>query len=420
MKYVNPSVLDGSSAAPPSKSLTQRAAAAAFLSPHTTEIVNVSSCDDATAAFRVIEEMGAEVDRSGSESAEKRILVRGGSTPRRGRVQCGEAGLCLRMFAPILSLFEGPIVLEAAGSLRNRPVDMIEKPLSDLGGRGETRGGLPPVTVWGLLRGGRTEVDGSVSSQFLSGLLLALPRAAQSSEVAVRNLKSRSYVEMTLGLIRAFGGVVENAPDLSSFRIPGSQVYRGGMFRIEGDWSGAAALLTAGALSGRVEVTGLDPDSRQPDRAVLSALEAAGAKVGVSKNRISCERADLRPFDFDAGECPDLFPALAALAARCAGTSVISGIERLRHKESARDHVIREEFSKIGVEIEISGSVVQIRGGRIRGGRADARGDHRIAMALALAGLASETGVGISGTDSVAKSYPEFFEDLRRLGGRIS
>ncbi|MCX6565052.1 MAG: 3-phosphoshikimate 1-carboxyvinyltransferase [Candidatus Aminicenantes bacterium] len=420
MKYVNPSVLNGALAAPPSKSLTQRAAAAAFLSPGTTEIINASSCADAMAAFRLIEEMGAEVDRSGAESAEKRIRIHGGSAARRRRVQCGEAGLCLRMFTPILSLFEGPVTLEASGSLLNRPMGMMEKPLSDLGGRVETREGRPPVTVWGPIRGGRTEVDGSVSSQFLSGLLLALPRAEQPSEVAVRNLKSRSYVEMTLGVIRAFGGVVENASDLSSFRVPGGQVYRAGTFRVEGDWSGAAALLAAAALSGRVEVSGLDPDSLQPDRAVLSALEAAGARVGVSKNRISCERADLRPFEFDVGECPDLFPTLAALAARCAGTSVIRGIERLRHKESARDHVVREEFSKIGVEVEISGGAVRIRGGRIRGGRADAHGDHRIAMTLALAGLASETGVGISGTDCVVKSYPEFFKDLRRLGGRIS
>jgi 3-phosphoshikimate 1-carboxyvinyltransferase len=420
MKYVNPSVLDGTSAAPPSKSLTQRAAAAAFLSPQTTEIVNASACDDAIAAFRLIEEMGAEVDRSGAESAEKRILVRGGSAARRGRVQCGDAGLCLRMFTPILALFDGPITLEASGSLLRRPVDMIEKPLSDLGGRGKTRGGFPPVTVRGPIRGGRTEVDGSVSSQFLSGLLLALPRAEQPSEVTVKNLKSRSYVELTLGVIRAFGGVVESAPDMSSFRISGRQVYRASEFRIEGDWSGAAALLTAGALSGRVEVTGLDPDSRQPDRAILSALEAAGARIDISKNRISCEKADLRPFAFDVGECPDLFPVLAVLAAQSAGTSFIRGIERLRHKESARDRVVREEFAKIGVAVEISGGAVRIRGGRIRGGRADAHGDHRIAMALALAGLASETGVGISGTDCVAKSYPEFFNDLRRLGGRIS
>lgn len=420
MRYVNPSTLDGTIAVPPSKSLMQRATAAAFLSPQTTEIVNASSCDDARHALRLIEDLGAEVRRAGPDLSGDRVLIRGGAAPERGRVQCGESGLCLRMFTPILSLFKGPIVLEAQGSLVRRPVDMMERPLADLGAPCETNGGRPPVTVRGPLRGGRAEVDGSVSSQFLSGLLLALPLAGERSEIVVKNLRSRSYLEMTLAVIRAFGGVVERSPDLSAFRIPGRQAYRAREFRVEGDWSGAAVLLTAGALAGRVEISGLSPDSLQPDRAVLQALEAAGAKIRVSEERILAERADLRPFSFDIGECPDLFPPLAALAARCEGTSTIRGIERLLHKESARDSAIREEFSKIGVRVDISDGAARIRGGPIRGGQAESHGDHRIAMALALAGLVSESGVGISGSSCVAKSYPDFFEDLGRLGGRIT
>ena len=143
MKSIKSSRLDGTVAAPPSKSLTQRAAAVAFLSPGTTEILNASLCDDAKNAFRLIEEMGAVVDYSGADSAEKRILVRGGSASMTGRVRCGESGLCLRMFIPILALYDGPIVLEAEGSLQLRPVDMIEKPLSDLGASGHTRDGRP-------------------------------------------------------------------------------------------------------------------------------------------------------------------------------------------------------------------------------------------------------------------------------------
>ncbi|MHB8056115.1 MAG: 3-phosphoshikimate 1-carboxyvinyltransferase [Candidatus Aminicenantales bacterium] len=420
MKYVKPSHLDGTVVAPSSKSLTQRAAAAAFLSPGRTEILNASHCDDAKHAFRLIEDMGATVDEEGAEKAEKMVLVRGGSAPRTGRVRCGESGLCLRMFTPILALFNSPIVLEAEGSLLFRPVDMIEKPLGDLGARGQTRDGRPPVTVSGPMRGGRADVDGSVSSQFLSGLLLALPLARQDSLLSVKNLKSRAYVELTLGVIRAFGGVVESAADLSSFRIPCQQTYRTDRFRVEGDWSAAAALLAAGAVAGRVEVTGLEPDSRQPDRAILRALEAAGAKVSVSSNGIVCEKAVLRPFEFDVGECPDLFPVLAALAACCGGTSVLRGTDRLRHKESARDRVVQEEFSKIGIDVELAGGAALIRGGRIRGGWADSRGDHRIVMALAAAGFVSETGVGITEPDCVSKSYPGFFEDLAHLGGRVS
>jgi len=420
MRYVTSSRLDGAVAAPPSKSLTQRAAAAAFLSPAPTAILNASTCDDARHAFRLISDMGAEVDDSGSTGAEKRIVVRGGSVPRADRVDCGESGLCLRMFAPVLALFDGPITLDAEGSLRLRPADMIERPLSDLGARARTTGGRPPITVSGPLRGGRAEVDGSVSSQFLSGLLLALPMAGKDSELSVRNLKSRAYVEMTLDVVEAFGGVIDRTPDLSAFRLPGRQAYRADAFRVEGDWSAAAAILVAGAVVGRVEVTGLSPDSRQPDRAILRALEAAGADVRVSQDGVGCKRSDLRPFEFDVGECPDLFPVLAALAACCEGTSILRGTERLRHKESARDRVVQEEFAKIGIDVGRIAGAARIRGGPIRGGLADSRGDHRIAMALAIAGLASTAGVGIAEPECVSKSYPGFFEDLARMGGRVS
>lgn len=420
MRFVAPSRLDGPAAAPPSKSLTQRAAAAAFLSPGETMIFNPSLCDDAAHVFRLIEDLGAEVDYSCAGGADRRIGVRGGAIPRKDRVSCGESGLGLRMFAPILALFSRPVTLEAEGSLRRRPVDMIEGPLGDLGAKVRTTGGRPPVTVSGPLRGGRAATDGSVSSQFLSGLLLALPLAGKDSEISVRHLKSRAYVELTIGVVRAFGGVLECGPDFAAFRIPGGQTYRPAALRVEGDWSAGAALLVAGALAGRVEVTGLEIDSRQPDRAVLGALEAAGAGVRVLPDRIVCERAALRPFEFDVGECPDLFPALAALAACGEGTSLLRGTERLRYKECARDRAIQEEFAKIGVEVERTEGETRIRGGRIRGGRADSRGDHRLAMSLAAAGLASEEGIGLVGSGCVSKSYPGFFDDLARLGGRIS
>ncbi len=420
MKHVAFSRLEGTAAAPPSKSLTQRAAAAAFLCRGETKILNASLCDDAGHAFRLIADMGATVDYSGAGRGEKRIGVRGGRPSGASRVNCGESGLCLRMFAPVLALFSGPVTLEAEGSLRLRPADMMEKPLVDLGARARTTCGRPPVTVSGTLRGGRTEVDGSVSSQFLSGLLLALPLAERDSEIAVRGLKSRAYVEMTMDVVRAFGGVLESDPELTIFRMAGRQAYQAGAFQVEGDWSAAAALLVAGAVAGRVEVTGLDPRSRQPDRAVLAALESAGAFVQVSPDRVVCQKSVPRPFEFDVGECPDLFPVLAALAACGEGTSLIQGTERLRHKESARDRSVQREFAKIGIDVGLDEGVARIRGGRIRGGRADSRGDHRIAMALAAAGLSSAEGIDIIGPECVSKSYPGFFRDLARLGGKIS
>lgn len=407
---VAPGAVTGRLVAPASKSMMQRAVAVAALAHGTTRILRPTFCDDGLAALRVAEALGAEVGRS-----ESSVTLRGRVREPFGDLDCGESGLCIRMFSPIAALWDRPMRLCASGSLAGRPVDMLEAPLRQLGVAVDSEGGLPPVRLHGPLRGGAVEVDGAVSSQFLTGLLLALPLTPQDSLVRVPRLTSRPYVRMTLQLARAFGVAIEAEDDLATFDIRGGQRYEARDYTVEGDWSSAAFPLVTGALAGRVTVQGLRLGSEQADRAVLEALALAGAEVAVTADEVCCSRRDLRAFDFDATQCPDLFPPLVALAAGCAGITELRGAGRLAHKESDRAAVLRVEFGKLGVRIEVEGDLMRIHGGSVMGGEVEARGDHRIAMAAATAALISRDGVAIHGEACVAKSYPDFFKRLEEL-----
>jgi len=327
------------------------------------------------------------------------------------------------MFTPIAALLSGDTELGAEGSLRRRPVTTIEACLESLGGRATTQAGLPPVLVSGPLQGGRAELDASTSSQFLTGLLIALPCAAGSSELAVSNIVSSGYVDLSLDTMAAFGVGAGASADCSRFSIPGGQAYKARDFEVEGDWSGAAFLLVAAAIAGKLgsvlRLDGLKLDSSQPDRAILEVLSLAGAEVvelpGSPSGSVLVGRRDLSSFSFDATDCPDLFPPLVALASVCQGLSVLTGARRLASKESDRATALKEEFGRLGIKVEVEGDRMLVTGGRPRGGRVDSRGDHRIAMAAAVAGLAASGEVQIEGAECVAKSWPSFFEDLGAL-----
>ncbi|MCE1228779.1 MAG: 3-phosphoshikimate 1-carboxyvinyltransferase [Firmicutes bacterium] len=407
---LGPGRVEGLVEAPPSKSHAQRLVAAALVSEGISRIQGFPWAEDAQAALRVAEALGATVLRDGDA-----VRIGGGLKAPQGPLDCGESGLCLRMFAPIAALLETPVTLTAEGSLRERPVHLLEGPLRALGAQVESREGKPPLKVRGPLRGGEVDVDGSLSSQGLTGLLMALPRASGDSLVNVKTLQSRSYVRLTLNLLRSFGFQIEEEGDLAAFRIPGGQMGRAQEIRVEGDWSGAAFFLVAGALAGTITVTGLDADSVQGDRAVLEALKRCGARVEATDLGVRVIRHELRPFELDATECPDLFPPLVALAAGCEGISTLRGAQRLRHKESDRALTLRETFGQLGVAIDHEGEVLRVHGGTLRGGETHGHGDHRIAMALAVSSLACPQGVTLHGESCVAKSFPSFFPLLRRV-----
>ena len=402
--------LSGVVTPPCSKSYAQRALAAALLAKGETILRNLDFCDDTLSAIRVIETLGAKVERLD----ERTVKVQGGLSPQSNSLNVGESGLATRMFTPIASLCDTPITIEGKGTLLHRPMHMMIEPLRKLGVDVRDGGGKLPVEVCGPIRGGEIEVDGSVSSQFLTGLLMALPLAEEDTTIAVENAVSKPYLDMTIDLASKFGVQISHN-DYNEFYVEGSQTYEPADIVIEGDWSASAMLLVAGAIAGKVTLNNISQLSKQADVAICDALVRAGALVTSEPDSITVEQRDLVGFEFDATQCPDLFPALAALAAAAEGESVIYGVHRLEHKESNRAETIASEYAKLGIEVDLDGDVMRIRGGEIHSAEARSHHDHRIAMSLAISALRSDGEILIHDAECVAKSYPDFFEALESL-----
>lgn len=370
--------IKGKIEAPPSKSMMLRAIAASLLAPGKSEIFNPSTCQDSLVGLSVARSLGARIS-----SEKDGIVISRENEPESRVLDCGESGLALRMFAPVASLWSEKFLLTGTGSLMRRPVFMMEMPFRDLGVSFSSENGFPPVLVKGPLRGGETVVDGSLSSQFLTGLLIALPVLKKDSTIKIVDLKSKPYLHMTTQFLKNLGITVSDQDDREIF-IKGNQRYLPFTYRVEGDWSSAAFLLAAGAVGGEVEVRGLDLKSFQADRKILQALEKSGAEIHATDSWIKVRKRRLEPFAFDCTDCPDLFPPLVSLACQCRGITRIRGAERLRHKESDRAGALMEEFARLGAKIYLDGNVLEIEGSPIKGGEVNAHNDHRIAMALAL------------------------------------
>ena len=411
---VFPSQVNGVVTANSSKSHMQRAIVAGLLARGRTVISNPSFCEDSKAAMNIAVDLGAKV-----EVEKSRVVISGGFDPVGNILNCGESGLGLRMFSAVAALSGKEITLVGQGTLKNRSVTMIEKPLTDLGARVTLTQGKLPVTVRGPLIGGKTIVDGSLSSQFLTGLLMALPLAEKDSELIVNNLKSRFYIDLTIKVLKDFGINVIN-DNYEHFFIQGGQLYKKREYEIEGDWSGSAFLLAAGAISGEVEVENLDIDSSQADRRILDVLEQYGAKIKMKNNIVKVTKSEMKPFIFDATDSPDLFPPLVVLASYAKGKSRIKGVNRLAGKESNRAEVLVEEFLKVGIKIETDGENMIVQGGTVTGGTINSRNDHRIAMAAAVAGVGAGGNINIQGYECISKSYPDFFRDYQKTGGKTN
>ena len=411
-KSVSKGRLHGVVAPPCSKSYAQRALAAALLAKGRSVLRNMDFCNDTLSALNCIQMLGAKVERTDDHT----IVVDGGLNPHSDSLSVGESGLSARLFTPIASLCSEPIVINGEGTLLYRPMDMMVHPLRALGVDVRDGGGRLPIEVCGPMRGGEIDVDGSVSSQFVTGLLLSLPLAEQDTVINVAGAVSKPYLDMTIDTAESFGVAIEHN-DYEQFYIAGGQSYTPTEYNVEGDWSAAAMLLVAGAVAGEVTVKNLSTLSKQADVAICDALVRAGAELTTEDDTVTAAHRELRGFEFDATNCPDLFPALATLAAVAEGESRIVGTRRLEHKESNRAEAIRKEFGKLGIEVDLSESnVMRIVGGAITGGvEVESYGDHRMAMTLAVAALLSDSQVTIRGAECVSKSYPDFFETLEML-----
>ena len=418
---IKPSEIKGTITAPTSKSSMQRACAAALLHDGTTTIHNPGKSNDDLAALDIIQKLGAIV----LENQKERVVINSkGVQPVSAEMNCGESGLSIRMFTPIAALSNQEITINGTGSLLKRPMNFFDEIFPQLDVEVTSNKGMLPIKIKGSLQPKDITIDGSLSSQFLTGLLFAFAKAATKPvTITVINLKSKPYIDLTLQVMQHFGYVVENN-NYESFTIkPINQLTNKPInYTVEGDWSGAAFLLVAGAIAGNITLKGLDVFSTQADRKILEALRDCGCKLSIEENKIECAYPPLgvRGFHFNATDCPDLFPPLVALAAYCNGTTIIEGVSRLAHKESNRGLTLQQEFAKMGVEIILQDDLMMIKGGQgVKGATVHSRHDHRIAMACAVAALKANGETIIEEAEAINKSYPEFYRDLQLLNTNI-
>ncbi|HXB94965.1 MAG TPA: 3-phosphoshikimate 1-carboxyvinyltransferase [Puia sp.] len=410
---IRPSALRGDILAPASKSSMQRACAAALLRAGETVIRHPGHSNDDLSALGMIRALGAEVETLWDGSLRIRSA---GVMPVASEVNIGESGLGLRLFAPIIALSDRAIRVRGEGSLLGRPMDLFDEIFPLLGVRLVSNGGKLPLEIQGPLQPRDIEIDGSLSSQFLTGLLFAYAAAgAKGVSIRVRDLKSKPYIDLTLEVMREFGWKVGNR-DYAEFVFGGEREEGQSAYTVEGDWSGGAFLLVAGALAGPITVRGLDLKSTQADKAIVQALRDCGAVLKQEGDDLMVGPAALKAFRFDATDCPDLFPPLVALASYCPGATVILGVSRLAHKESNRGLTLQEEFGKMGVVVELDRDRMIVHGGGpVKGAAVHSHHDHRIAMACAVAALRADGDVTIEEAEAVGKSYPDFYRDLQTL-----
>ncbi len=412
---VYPSAITGTLAAPASKSQTIRAIAAAMLAEGLSIIHHPSPCDDALAMMEIARQLGSDLNYQNDL-----LEIKGAFRPTSFTFDCGESGLAARlMIALTPALFEDPVTISGKGSLLKRPLGNLCEVLQQMGIFCNSDLGKLPYRLSGKMKAGEVVVDGSESSQFVSGLLMALPLLSGESKLVVQNLKSAPYVLMTLETIQKFGIEIKQiAPE--TYHIGGNQNYNPTEITIEGDWSGAAFMMVAAALAGDLIINNLDIHSKQADRQVIEALSTAGIPVDISDNGITIRQQQPQPFRFDCTHCPDLFPPLAVLAATARGTSTLSGVHRLQNKESNRGLSLQQELAKMGIHIVLDGDNMHIHGAALTRATIDAHNDHRIAMAAATAALVAAAPITISGAGCISKSWPHFFDDLRSVGAKIN
>ena len=425
---VQPGQLSGSVRAIPSKSVAHRLMICATLADKPTILMCEGTSDDIEATARCLGALGANVARTSGSIRVSPISLASPDAAGETVLDCGESGSTLRFLLPVAAALGRPATLIGSGRLPERPLSPLWERLAEHGALLEGNGSVP-VTLGGKLEGGIYLLPGDISSQYVTGLLLAAPLTGQELRVVVTEpVQSRPYIDLTLDAMALFGVRVECAsietpagPALELVCPAGSAYTSPGELAVEGDWSAAAFWLAAGALSSEgVEVVGLNGLSRQGDRAMLALLARTGARVGRSGSSAGARCDRLAASDIDASDFPDLVPPIALVAALSEGTTRITGAERLRLKESDRLESIASALNALGGDVRIADDGLTINGVEtLEGGRVDAANDHRIAMMAAIAAARCETPVTIIGAECVSKSYPAFFDDLASLGAKV-
>jgi 3-phosphoshikimate 1-carboxyvinyltransferase len=412
-----PSSLQGEISIPASKSLCHRAIIAAGLSQGRSSINNIIYSDDITATCKGMKALGVDIqERSNS------LLIDGANFGNNtlNEVDCIESGSTLRFLIPIALLTGKAVTFTGIGRLSSRPLtpyyNIFDKGNISYG----SKEGLP-LTVEGLLSPGDFYIEGNISSQFITGLIFSLPLLKSNSKIIITTeLQSKRYVDLTIDILNKFGVKIENK-NYREFYIKGSQQYKAKDYSVEGDFSQAAFWLVAGILGGAVQCNSLDTASLQGDKIIIDIIKEMGGDITVYKDIVITKTSSTKGITIDASECPDLVPILSVLASLSKGTTKIVNAERLRIKESDRLKAMATELNKLGADVEETQDGLIIYGVEsLKGGTVDSWKDHRIAMALSIAAIKCTEPVIITNSDSVNKSYPEFFKDYRSVGGDVN
>ena len=439
--------VEGTVAMPASKSIAQRAVIAAMLAKGESEFHNCTRCRDIDSAIGVAKQFASEayIDSGGD------LIIRGGTPSEKKKEESpllgltsmsmqglqggrtafvGESGLLSRLCIPVVAQFGESVTVTGEGSLLDRHMYGCKEAMEELGASCIlTAEETLPAVVSGPIKGGEITISGKKGSQFISGLLMALPLSRKDSVLRVQHATSVPYILLTVDVIEKFGIKLDwhREDDELVFNIPGKQKYTPTEMTFEGDWSAAANFIVTAAIFGTLTVTGLNPDSLQADSRILDVVRGSGASVETLPEGLRVNRGSLRAFDFDATNSPDLLPALSVMAAFAEGTSHFTGVARLRNKESNRPVVMEEGLRKMGVDAKVDGDTMEVTGmclarriveGRmLKGGMLATFSDHRVAMALKIASLGCDSKVTLDSTDCIDKSFPGFlklFDSIHR------
>lgn len=406
-----PSPLSGEINIPPSKSAAHRALICAALSEGTSRVEPYCTSEDIKATAACLRALGMRIEEDG-----KGYTVGRGERIKGGTLDFGESGSTARFLLPVAAALGAEVTAKGKGRLPERPMKVLTDLLRQHGV--EVSSDNLPMTLKGKMTAGEFALPGNISSQYISGLMLAAPLLDGDTEIIPTTaLESVGYIDMTVDAVKGQGVGVEETE--KGWKISADQSYKPRDIKIEGDWSQAAFFMSAAAIGGDIRVHGLDFASKQGDMAALDVFAAFGADISIEGDVLHIRKGELRGIEVNAADIPDMVPAIAATAAFASGKTVIHSAERLRIKESDRIKTTIAALNALGIKTEERPDGMMIYGGRPKGGTVDGANDHRIVMAFSVAAAFAEGESVITGAEAINKSYPEFFEDFKKLGGKI-
>ncbi|NLK71431.1 MAG: 3-phosphoshikimate 1-carboxyvinyltransferase [Clostridiales bacterium] len=417
---ISPSNLTGEIRIPSSKSIGHRAIICAALSNGTTLLDNIGTSQDIEATLEGIQSLGARIKRI----SDSMVHIKGIDKDKiiADTINCRESGSTLRFLIPITAaLTDIPITFIGEGRLGERPLTPYYEIFQKQGLSYSTDDGRLPLKIKGFLKPGTFTLKGNISSQFITGLLFALPLLNADSDIIITTeLESKGYIDLTLDILKNFGIDIENK-EYKSFHIKGNQTYSNIDYCVEGDFSQAAFWIAAGLLGNEIHLKGLNTSSLQGDKIILDIIQSMGGKLNITADSIHIIPSETHGIRIDASQCPDLVPILAVLGAVSKGTTEIVNAARLRIKESDRLAATASELNKLGADVTETEDSLIIRGKEyLNGGIVDSWNDHRIAMAMAIASIKCTSTVKITNSDAINKSYPAFWDDFKILGGNLN